>query len=101
MSRTKRIWCVFAACVAAVAAALGWVTLASLRLEQRESEARADAQRQESLRLALWRMDSLLAPLVAQEAARPYSQYSGFLPYNPLSNRFTNAMQAPAAPAPS
>jgi len=64
-------------------------------------EARADAQRQESLRLALWRMDSLLAPLVAQEAARPYSQYSGLLRANPLSNRLANATLPAAPPAPS
>jgi len=102
MSRTKRIWCLFAACVAAVTAALAWVTLASLRLERREIEARADTQRQESVRLALWRMDSLLAPLVAQEAARPYAQYSDMLSSNPLSNRWTNAAlpAEPSAPAP-
>lgn len=95
MSRTRRTWIGFAACVAAVVAALGWVTLVSLRLERRESEARAEAQFQESLRLGLWRMDSLLAPLIAQEAARPYSQYVASQVPNPLFNRAVTAAQTP------
>ena len=75
MTRTRRTWCVFGVGVAVVAVALGWMTRASLRLERGEREARAEAAFQETLRLALWRMDSALAPLIAQEAARPPGHY--------------------------
>src|SRR5262249_18737744 len=48
---------------------LGWVTAAALRLEQEQQELR-------NLRLALWRLDSRIAPILAQEDSRPYSHYS-------------------------
>ncbi len=69
---------VYAACLAIVLAALYWVSAAALDLERDWVEARADADRQESLRLALWRMDSWLVPLLAAEAARPALSYEPF-----------------------
>ncbi len=69
---------VYAGCLAIVLAALYWVSAAALKLERDWVEARADADRQESLRLALWRMDSWLVPLLAAEAARPALAYEPF-----------------------
>jgi signal transduction histidine kinase len=63
-----------------VLAALGWITVTVLGLERAEIRARTDAGHQESLRLALWRMDSWLASLLAREAARPYFDYEAFYP---------------------
>ena len=60
--------------------ALGWATFHALRLERLEAEARAQAHYQESIRLALWRMDSRITPIIAREAARPYFQYRPFYP---------------------
>ena len=37
-------------------AALGWLSVATLRLERAESAARAQAQQEERIRLALWRI---------------------------------------------
>ena len=34
----------------------------------------------ENVRLALWRMDSALAPLIAQESVQPYFAYGAFYP---------------------
>ena len=67
MTAGRSWWLVFGACCAAVLAALAWVTATVLRLERAELSARADMTHQESLRLALWRMDSWLAPLLARE----------------------------------
>ncbi len=78
MSTRRRWWGIYAACAAVVVAALVWTTWTVLRLERAESAARADAVRQETLRLALWRMDSDLAPELAREAARPYFDYAPF-----------------------
>jgi signal transduction histidine kinase len=64
MNRTRPIWIAFAAAVAVVLASMGWVTAAVLRLDRR-------AQLEENARLALWRMDSAIAPLIAEEQARP------------------------------
>jgi signal transduction histidine kinase len=69
-------WFAFAACAAAVLAALGWVTRDLLALERSEAGARASARHHDAVRLALWRMDSWLAPLLAQEAARPAADFA-------------------------
>jgi signal transduction histidine kinase len=71
---------VYGVCAAVVLAALGWITVTVLGLERAEIRARTDAGHQESLRLALWRMDSWLASLLAREAARPYFDYEAFYP---------------------
>lgn len=79
LSRRPSLW-VYTACAVAVVAGLVWVTWQALGLESRERAARDAADRQESMRLALWRMDSALSPIIAQEAARPYFQYRAFYP---------------------
>jgi len=80
MNRPWQIAVVFALCLAVVLAAMGWISLEVLRLDRAEVEARQHALQEESVRLALWRMESALAPLVAQESARPYFVYSSFYP---------------------
>jgi signal transduction histidine kinase len=59
-------------------AALLWMTVVVLESERRELRSEAELLHQESMRLALWRMDSWLAPRLAQEAARPYFEYRPF-----------------------
>jgi len=76
----RRSWLVFAIGASVVAIALGWVTAVVLRLERAEVRASAEARQQESLRSALWRMDSWLSVFLGREAARSYSDY---LPYSP------------------
>ena len=111
MKRPSSIWIGFAACLAVVLAAMGWISLTAIDLDRAEAEARrheaearrqeAEARRQEAearrlaaweeqVRLALWRMDSVLAPLVAQESVRPYFAYSAFLPVDRAYSRMFN-----------
>ena len=78
MRRPLRIWLDFAACVALVLGAMGWLSFEVLQLEAEEAEARRAAALEENVRLALWRMESALSPIVAAESARPYGAYSGF-----------------------
>ena len=80
MRSRRSWWLVYGVCAAVVLSALAWVTVTVLSLERAEIRARTDAGHQESLRLALWRMDSWLAPLLAREAARPYFDYQAFYP---------------------
>ena len=79
-SGRRLTWLIFALCVLLVVDGLGWVSWRMVGLERRASAARAEADRQELVRLALWRMESLLNPVIAQEAARPYFQYRAFYP---------------------
>jgi signal transduction histidine kinase len=52
-----------------VTGGLGWVTMEALRLE-------AEAERASHLRVALWRLDSRVSPLLAREDSRPFDHYS-------------------------
>ncbi|MFL5242500.1 MAG: sensor histidine kinase [Gemmataceae bacterium] len=63
-----------------VAGGLGWVTSAALRLEADQVEARAKAEADATLRLAMWRLQSRLAPAFAREESRPYNQYTAISP---------------------
>jgi len=74
MHRPWQIGLVFVACLAVVLAALGWTSHQVLRLDRQ-------ATQEETVRLALWRMESALVSVVAQEATRPYFEYTAF--YSP------------------
>jgi signal transduction histidine kinase len=66
----------FVLIAALVAGGLGWATAAALRLEQQQVAARAEAELRDKMRLALWHLDSFLAPILAREDSRPYDHYS-------------------------
>lgn len=86
-STARRALVLYGACVGAVAVALAWMSVTALRLERRSLE-------QEVVRLALWRMDSALGPIIAAEAARPYFEYQPFYP----AERAYTRMLAPIVP---
>ncbi len=73
MSRPWQIWTVFALGLAVIFSCLAWVSVALY-------EARSDAALEENVRLALWRMESILAPVVAQESGREYFTFTSFYP---------------------
>jgi signal transduction histidine kinase len=91
MKLTTSIWLVFALCLLLVLAAMGWLSATALRADRAEVEARRQAAVEERVRLALWRMDSALAPTVAQESARPYFAY---LPYFSAERSFNRMFGA-------
>ncbi len=79
MSARRRLWwSVYALCALAACGALVWASHVALRLERSESRARVDVEHAQTLRLALWRMDSWLAPILAAEAARPADVYEPY-----------------------
>ncbi len=75
---TRRVmtWVIFWSSVALALGALAWVSVEVVSLERREAESRAQASREESIRRALWRLDSMMAPVLAIEASRPIEDYS-------------------------
>ena len=80
MRRVSVTWIVFACCLVVVIGGLAYVTSLVLGLERAQAEALGHAALEEKIRLALWRMDSAVSPIVAQENARPYFHYSAFYP---------------------
>ena len=87
MKRLWPVWPIFVLCALLAAGAMVRVGNTALSLERAEAKARRQAALEESLQLALWRMDSALAPLMAEESARPYFTYS---PLYPAERAFTN-----------
>ena len=79
MRRPLLVWLVFAACALTGLGVLGWFSSEMLRLERGAAQAREIAAREESVRLALWRMDSALAGIHGLEAARPVADYEPFI----------------------
>ena len=78
MSRPAHIWIGFSLCFAVLLAAMVWASQAVLRLDQVKAHAQQQAELEEHTRLALWRMDSSLMPLMVEEGARPYFAYKPF-----------------------
>jgi signal transduction histidine kinase len=92
MTRPWHIWSVFAACATLAVVAAGWVSIKALQADANEHAAREKSILEENTRLALWRMDSLMAPLVAQENARPYFAYDAFYPADRAYGRMFNTL---------
>ena len=73
MNRPWQIWSVFALCAGVALAAMGWLTMETLHVDRQLIAAQADAELEQEISLTLWRMDTKLAPLIAEEVARPPS----------------------------
>lgn len=80
MKRPALIWPTFLLFLALSLGAMAWMTRTVLRLDQAQARATAAAQVEENVRLALWRMDYAMAPILSQETARPYFEYSPVFP---------------------
>jgi signal transduction histidine kinase len=78
VKRPWQIGLLFAACLAVLLAAVAWLSVEVTRLDRLAAEAREQAALEERMRLALWRLDSAVAPLLARENARPHFAYSAF-----------------------
>jgi len=90
MFRLLSPWIGFAACLAIVLGAMGWISLAAVRSDRAEKEARRQAVLNQKIRVALWRIDTAMTSLLAQESARPYFVYRSFYPANRSFNRMFN-----------
>jgi signal transduction histidine kinase len=78
MNRPRLILGILVSCLIVVLAAMAWVSIVVVDLDRRDALAQRQAELDESSRLALWRMDSALGPLIAQEDTRPYYEYRSF-----------------------
>ncbi|MEM7234787.1 MAG: HAMP domain-containing sensor histidine kinase [Planctomycetota bacterium] len=79
--RPRVVWFVFVWALSFLLGAMVWATMTVLELDCAEREARERAAMEESARLALWRMDSYLAPFLTQEILRNPRSYD---PYESL-----------------
>lgn len=84
-------WFLFTACLAVFTAAMLWISARILDLEGQRQRTAEEAQVQEKVRLALWRMDSLASALLIRENSRPAWHYQAF--YAP-DNLFASSTQS-------
>jgi signal transduction histidine kinase len=70
----------FAAVAVLVAGGLGWATTEALRLEREQLAQQVESEYASQMRLALWRLDSRIWPLLAREDSRPFNHYSAVSP---------------------
>src|SRR5688572_11986989 len=83
MKRPWQVWLVFLVCVVGAAGAMAWLTRQARDADRMRRVAEADAELEQRVSLALWRMDTELAPIVADEVIRPPSAYRATFPTIP------------------
>src|SRR3954454_20913548 len=71
MKRPWQVWLLFAVCVLAAGMGMVWLSQQALRADERRRVAEAEAELEQRVSLALWRMDTELAPIIAEEVIRP------------------------------
>jgi hypothetical protein len=82
MKRPWHAWLIYGMCVFILMAVMMWITATMKRLERENQEGQRMASLEETVRLALWRMDAAISPLIIEESARPYVDYAAFKPAN-------------------
>lgn len=76
MARRYTVWVVYALCGCLVVLAMAWLTRKAFELDRSERLARQQAETQERMGRALWRLDSFLTPLLAREMARSQNTFT-------------------------
>ena len=71
MIRPSQVWLVFAVCVLGAAGAMAWLTREAVESDRARRAAEASGELEQRVSLALWRMDTELAPIIAEEVIRP------------------------------
>ncbi len=104
MKRPWQVWVGFLLCVVGAAAAMVWLSQQALRTDERRRAAEAETELEQQVSLALWRMDTALAPIIAEEVIRPPSAYRSVAvqaPNPPAQQQDVQVpAQAPAVPLP-
>lgn len=78
MRKPLHIWITFIACLGLLLAAMAWVSWHTLALERQRETAAREAEEQERVRLALWRLDFQASALLIRENSRPSYDFRPF-----------------------
>ncbi len=111
MKRPWQVWLVFAVCVLGAAGAMAWLTREAVDADRQRRAAQAEAELEQRVSLAVWRMDTELAPIIAAEVIRPASAFRPgalaaelppfvLLQFQILPNGVWQSPQLPAAHSP-
>jgi len=75
MKRPWQVWIVFTACVFGAVGAMAWLTRELVEADRQRRTAQTEAELEQRVSLAVWRMDTELAPIIAAEVIRPASAF--------------------------
>lgn len=75
MIRPWQVWLVFLGCTLAAGAGMAWLTRQALHADELRRTAEAGKEFEQRVSLALWRMDTELAPIIAEEVIRPANAF--------------------------
>ncbi len=94
MGARRRSWLsIYALGAALTLGALFWISVVVLDLERSERRALAAGRHQETVRLALWRMDSWIGPQLFREVARLPLEYGSYTPQNRAYTKILNRIE--------
>jgi hypothetical protein len=92
VKRPLTVWIIFGVRLTIVVAGFARLSGLIIELEAAEHKLRRQAEFDENVRGALWRMDSAVAPIIAEENSRPYFAYRPFYDRNqPYRSMFVPA----------
>lgn len=100
MTRPLHIWIIFGAALSVLLLATAWVSVAVWRLDEAQFRTQLQADHEEKVRLALWRMDSYMSPLIVEEAARPLFHYRAFHTPEKVYSKSMTAVSEVMIPSP-
>jgi signal transduction histidine kinase len=89
MKRLRWVWPVFGLCLAVLLAGMAWISYLALDLYRTQQAAARQADQQERIRLALWRLDTAVLPIILRESSRPYYAYQ---PFHRVERAYSEAM---------
>ena len=92
-TRRRSWWLVFGGGAAAVILALTWITTVVIDLEREGLAARAEADYQGRLRLAMWRMEDWLGRRIDHESDRPWVEYQSYYAQQPAYTSILNEIR--------
>ena len=75
MTKTSTIWIIAALCVIIVLTAFGVITNGMIQKDTQHSQQIVDAHREGRIRLAMWRLDTLAASIIADEDDRSVYEF--------------------------
>jgi signal transduction histidine kinase len=75
MNKTSTIWIIAALCVMIVLTAFGVITNGMIQKDTQHSQQIVDAHREGRIRLAMWRLDTLAASIIANEDDRSVYEF--------------------------
>jgi len=90
MKQPKHIWLLYGGCLAVMLAAIVSISVRVLELEEAQYHAAVRSLVEENARLSLWRMDSVVTPILGRENARPFDAYTALVQSDPKSGEGTD-----------